>query len=140
MAGPKTGTMEEIRALQGKKAEESMQIDRHMIRLLCDCIGDHSPRWKDTAPPAMIITAMVSGGAMSLGIPIPYKRSVAAGADWDFFKPIKAGDTLYTTHEFYEVQDKSSEKGPRALMVYKSTHKNQNGELVAISTNTIMSY
>jgi len=132
--------MDEIKALQGKKSKESMEIDKHMIRLLCDCIEDPSPKWKDTAPPSMITTAMISGGALALGIPLPYKRSVAAGADWDFFKPIKAGDTINTTHEFFELQDKSSDKGPRALMVYKSTHTNQKGEVLAVSTNTIMSY
>ena len=79
-------------------------------------------------------------GAMLLGVPLPFKRSVAGGADWEFFKPIKKGDIIHTVHEFSELQDKTSDKGPRALMVYKSTHKNQKGEVVAISTNTIMSY
>jgi len=132
--------MDEIKSLQGKKSKESMEIDKHMIRLLCDCIEDRNPKWKDTVPPSTITTAMISGGALALGIPLPFKRSVAAGADWDFFKPIKAGDTINTTHEFFELQDKSSDKGPRALMVYKSTHTNQKGEVVAVSTNTIMSY
>lgn len=132
--------MDEIKALQGKKSKESLEIDKHMIRLLCDCTEDPNPKWKDTAPPSMITTAMISGGALALGIPLPFKRSVAAGADWDFFKPIKAGDTINTTHEFFEIQDKSSDKGPRALMVYKSTHTNQKGEVLAVSTNTIMSY
>lgn len=141
MTQPKmAASLDEIRALTGKKSEESMEIDRHMIRLLCDCIGDSSPKWKDTALPALITTAMISGGALALGIPLPYKRSVAAGADWVFLKPIKAGDTLSTTHEFSELQDKSSDKGPRVLLLYKSTHKNQKGEVVAISTNSIMSY
>ncbi len=140
MADLKYASMEEIKALEGKKREESMEIDQHMINLYTDCIGDPNPMWKGIVPPGLITTAMISGGAMTLGIPLPHKRSVAAGADWDFYKPLKAGDTLHTTHEFFELQDKSSEKGPRALMVYKSTHKNQNGEVVAVSTNTIMSY
>jgi len=140
MAERKTASMEEIKALEGKKSEDSMEIDQHMINLFCQCIGDPSPKWKGTAPPGMITTAMISGGAVFLNIPIPYQRTVAAGADWEFLKPVKAGDTLHTTHEFFELQDKSSDKGPRALMVYKSSHKNQKGEVVAVSTNTIMSY
>lgn len=140
MADLKFASVEEIRKLQGKSTKESLQIDQHMINLYTDCIGDPSPQWKGTVPPGLITTAMISSGAMTLGIPLPYKRSVAAGTDWEFFKPIKAGDKIDTSHEFFELQDKSSDKGPRALMVYKSTHKNQNGEVVAISTNTIMSY
>lgn len=133
-------SLDEVRTYIGKKREESMEIDGTVIRAYCDCIGDPNPRWKQIAPPGLVTTAMISSGAMLIGVPLPYKRSVAAGADWEFFKPIKKGDTIYTSHEFIELQDKSSEKGARALMVYKSSHKNQNGELVAISTNTIMSY
>ena len=140
MADIKYASMDEIKALQGKKKVETMQIDNHMVRLLGDCLGDANPKWKSIVPPGMVTTAMVSGGAMLLGIPLPYKRSVAGGADWEFLKPIKIGDTITTTHEFFEIQDKSSDKGPRALMVYKSTHTNQKGEVVAVSTNTIMSY
>jgi hydroxyacyl-ACP dehydratase HTD2-like protein with hotdog domain len=141
MAQPKKATVEEIKKLEGKKSQESMEIDQHMIHLFTECIGDPNPVWKKgVVPPGFVTTAMVSGGAMVLGIPIPFPRSVAAGADWEFFKPLKAGDTLQTTHEFFELQDKSSDKGPRALMVYKSTHKNQKGELIAVSTNSIMSY
>ena len=131
---------DEIKGLEGKKTEQVLDIDQHMINLFTDCIGDTSPKWRGIAPPGLTTTAMVSSGAVFLGIPLPFQRSVAAGTDWEFLKPLKAGDTCTTTHEFFELQDKSSEKGPRALMVYKSTHKNQNGEVVAVSSNTIMSY
>jgi len=141
MADITFASWDEIKALEGKKHEEVLEIDQHMINLYTDCIGDPSPKWKSgIVPPGLMTTAMISSGAVFLGIPLPHKRSVAAGTDWEFLKPVEAGDTLTTSHEFHELQDKSSEKGPRALMIYKSTHKNQNGEVVAISTNTIMSY
>ena len=141
MAEIKFAPWDEIKVLEGKKMEQVLDIDQHMINLYTQCIEDPSPKWKEgIAPPGLITTAMISSGAVFLGIPLPFKRSVAAGTDWEFLKPLRAGDTLTTIHEFYELQDKSSEKGPRALMVYKSTHKNQNGEVVAVSTNTIMSY
>lgn len=133
-------SLDEVKTYIGKKREESMEIDGTVIRAYCDCIGDPNPMWKQTAPPGLVTTAMISSGAMLIGVPLPYKRSVAGGADWEFFKPIKKGDKISTSHEFTELQDKSGDKGPRALMVYKSTHKNQKGEVVAVSTNTIMSY
>lgn len=136
----KFASMDEVRTYLGKKREEQIEIDGTVIRAYCECIGDPNPNWKDVAPPGLVTTAMVSSGAMLLGVPLPFKRSVAGGADWEFFKPIKKGDIIHTTHEFSELQDKTSDKGPRALMLYKSTHRNQNGEIVAISTNTIMSY
>ena len=140
MAEIKFANMDEVRTYLGKKRKEEIEIDGTVIRAYCECIGDPNPKWKDTAPPGLVTTAMVSSGAMLLGVPLPFKRSVAGGADWEFFKPIGKGDVIHTSHEFSELQDKTSDKGPRALMIYKSTHKNQKGEIVAISTNTIMSY
>lgn len=140
MTERKLASMDEVRTYLGKKREEEIEIDGTVIRAYCECIGDPNPRWQNTAPPGLVTTAMISSGAMLLGVPLPFKRSVAGGADWEFFKPIKKGDTIHTVHEFSELQDKTSDKGPRALMVYRSTHKNQKGETVAISTNTIMSY
>jgi hypothetical protein len=141
MTEKKLATLDEVRSYLGKKREESMEIDGTVIRSYCECIEDQNPKWKEgIAPPGLVTTAMISSGAMLLGVPLPYKRSVAGGADWEFLKPIKKGDKIDTSHEFVELQDKSSDKGPRALMVYRSTHKNQKGEIVAISTNTIMTY
>lgn len=68
---------------------------------------------------------------------MPYKKGVAAGADWEFYKPIKIGDVITTTHEFADMQDKSTDKGKRFLIIFKSKHTNQNGELVAVSTNSV---
>ena len=133
-------TQDEVKTYLGKSIQEVMEIDGTVIRQYCECIGDPSPMWKDTAPPGLVTTAIISSGAMLIGVPLLHKRSVAGGADWDFFKPIKKGDVITTTHEFSELQDKGGDKGPRLLMVYKSSHKNQKGELVAVSTNTIMNF
>ncbi len=140
MAEAKKPTLEEIRKLIGKKKDDVLEIDKSMLRAFNQCIGESDPKWEKTAHPGLLTAAMLSGGVLILGVPYPYKRGVAAGADWEYLKPIKVGDVITTTHEFADIQDKSSEKGPRALMIFKSTHKNQKGEVVAISTNTVMSY
>ena len=140
MAEEKRPTLEEIRSLIGKKKEEVLEIDKSMLRAYCRAVGDPSPKWRDTAPPAFLTAAMITSGFTALSIPAPYKRLVAAGADWEFYKPMKVGDVITTTHEFADIQDKSSEKGPRALLLCKSTHKNQKGEVVAITTSSVMSY
>ena len=140
MAEAKKPTLEEVKKLIGKKKDEVFEVDKSILRLFNQCIGEADPKWEKTAHPGLLTAAMLSGSVLALGIPYPYKRGVAAGADWEFFKPIKAGDVITTSHEFADVQDKSSEKGPRVLLVFKSTHKNQKGEVVAVSSNNVMSY
>jgi acyl dehydratase len=131
-------TFEEVKAMVGKKKVEVLEIDKSIIRNYSQCIGDPNPKWKDTAPPGLLTTVMLSGGVVALSIPQVYKRGVAAGADWEFYKPIKLGDVITTSHEFADIQDKSTEKGKRALMIFKSKHTNQKGEVVAVSTNSVM--
>lgn len=130
---------DKIKALEGKEVEESIMITPHVLNLLCQCLEDQNPKWKKgTAPPALIMTPMVSESAVPLGIPQPLPRAVDAGASWKIYRPLKVGDTIHTTHEFCGIQDKSNEKGPMFLHVYRSRHENQHGELVAISTNNIL--
>ena len=141
MTEEKLPTLEEVRAMVGRKTTEVvLEIDQNMVRAFCRCIGDPETKWREKAPPGFLTTAMISSGRRVLEIPVPYKRMVDAGADWEFYKPIHPGDIITTAHEFTGIQDKSSEKGPRALMIFKSTHKNQKGELVAVSTSRLMSY
>lgn len=140
MTGQKQWSLEEIRSFIGKKTEQTLVIDRSMLRAFCQCIEESDPKWLETVAPGFFTSVFISGGYSSLGIPTPYKRTVAAGADWEFLKPITAGDVITTTHQFVDIQDKSSEKGPRAMLVFKSTHCNQKGEIVGISTTNVMSY
>jgi len=140
MTEEKRPTVEEVKAMIGKVNKETMVMDASRVRAFCQAIGDTNPRWQEFVHPGFLTNANMSSGISGLGIPWPYKRIVAAGADWEFYKPIKIGDTITTTHEFTELQDKGSDKGPRVLMISKSKHVNQKGELVALSTGRVMSY
>ena len=138
MSARMAASLEEVRALEGKKVETSLVIDQHMIDLYCQCLEDNNPKWKRTSPAGLVLTPMISESAVPVGIPQPLPRAVDAGASWEILRPLRVGDTLHTTHEFVQLQDKSNEKGPRILLLYKSTHKNQQDEVVAVSTNSIL--
>jgi len=141
MTEEKLPTFEEVKARVGEKKETILEIDGNMIREYCRCIGDTNPKWKNVLPPGFNTTAMFSSATRAqLNIQVPYRRRVDAGGDWEIIKSIKPGDVITSTHEFSDCQDKTSEKGPRALLTFKSTHTNQNGEVVAVSTGRIMSY
>ena len=90
------------------------------------------------APPSLLFAAMFFGE----GFPVdfPCAGVVDMGSDFEFCRPIRPGDVITTVTEFADIQDRSSEKGRRAFMAFKSTHKNQKGELLAISTSRIMSF
>jgi len=137
MVQGKMPTVEEVQAMIGKTKEEVLVIDKSLVLNYCQAVGDKNPLWNDTAPPGFLATVTMSGSVIALRIPMPYKKGVAAGADWDFYKPIKIGDVITTTHEFADMQDKSTDKGKRFLIIFKSKHTNQKGEVVAVSTNSV---
>ena len=131
-------SIEELKAVIGQKgAPTTYEIDKSMIRLFCDAIGDKNPKWKEVMPPGFLTAAMFIGEG-----PItpawPYPGIVDAGLELEVFKPIKPGDTITIVNELYNIEDKSSEKGKRLLVSFKSTIKNQRGEIVAASTGRVM--
>lgn len=130
-------TVEEMKAMIGKHGSEiTLEADKSMVRLYCDTVGDRNPKWAKVFPPGLLTGAMFVGEGTHMEWPYPV--IVDAGLDLEFFKPIKPGDVLTVTNELYNVEDKSSEKGKRLLISFRSTLKNQRGEAVATSTGRVM--
>jgi len=131
-------SIEALKAVIGQKGPPTTyEIDKSMIRRFCDAIGDKNPKWKEVMPPGLLAAAMLMGqGAMTP--PWPYPGIVDAGLELECFKPIKPGDTITIVNELHNVEDKSSERGKRLLVSFRSTIKNQRGEVVAASTGRVM--
>jgi hypothetical protein len=71
-----------------------------------------------SAPPGIIATAIRRVGQVNSVHAFPlYKRIVAARDDLELYKPIKIGNANTTTHEIDDLKDKSSENGPRVLLI-----------------------
>ena len=115
-------------------------ISPDAIKVYALAIGDDRPFWVDAeqaghsrwnglvAPPS-IVFAVFLGEVMS-GL-----RGVHAfhgGGAWEFFKPIRSGDTISAECTFVDVEEKSSEFSPLWLVAYyESVYRNQTGEIVA---------
>jgi acyl dehydratase len=131
-------TVEELRAYIGKKGVPTIyEIDKTMIRRFCEAIGDNSSRWHDLAPPGLLTAAMLMGQGV-ITPPWPYPGIVDAGLELEYFRPIKAGDTITVVNEWYNIEDKSNEKRKMILFSMKSTTTNQRGEVVATAIGRVM--
>ncbi|MCX5998148.1 MAG: MaoC family dehydratase N-terminal domain-containing protein [Chloroflexi bacterium] len=139
MAQQKKPTPEELKSIVGKKGKEAVVgVDKSTVRLYCDCIGDTNPKWQTLAPPGLLCAAMFFGE----GFPVefPYSGVLDLGSDIEFRRSIAPGDIITTTTEFADIQDKSTDKARRVFLTFKSTHQNQRGDVVAVSTSRIMSF
>jgi len=131
-------SIEELKAVIGQKgAPTTYEIDKSMLRRFCDAIGDNNPKWKEVMPPGLLAAAMFMGQGPTMPA-WPYPGIVDAGLELESFKPIKPGDTITIVNEVHNVEDKSSERGKRLLISFKSTTKNQRGEVVATSIGRVM--
>ena len=131
-------SIEELKASIGRKGDPTThEIDKSMLRRFCNAIGDNNPKWKEVMPPGLLTAAMFMGQGPTMPA-WPYPGIVDAGLELDFLKPIKPGDTITIVNEVHNVEDKSSEKGKRLLISFKSTTKNQRDEVVATSTGRVM--
>jgi len=130
--------MDEMRKYVGNKGKPTVfEIDKTMIKRYCEAIGDSSPMWRDRMPPGMLTAAMLMGEGAQMP-PFPYPGIVDAGGEWEYFKPIKAGDTITVVNEFTGAEDKSNEKRKMLLFSMKSTFTNQRNEVVATSSGRVM--
>jgi acyl dehydratase len=130
--------MDEMKKFVGNKGKPTVfEIDKTMIKRYCEAIGDPSPVWRDRMPPGMLTAAMLMGEGAQMP-PFPYPGIVDAGGDWEYFKSIKAGDTITVVNEFTGTEDKSNDKRKMLLFHMKSTFTNQHKEVVAVASGRVM--
>lgn len=60
-----------------------------------------------------------------------YTRALDGGMEYDFFRPVRAGDTLAASSVIKDIIGREGSTGKMAFMITETTYTNQNGELVA---------
>jgi len=121
----------------GKGKPQIWEIDRTMNKRFCEAIGDANPKWAKEVHPALLTSAQLMGEAAPMP-PFELPGIVDAGGDWEYFKPMRPGDTITVVNEFTGIEDKSNEKRKMLLFSMRSTFTNQRGEVVAASNGRVM--
>ena len=65
-----------------------------------------------------------------------YPRNLDGGADYEFFAPIRAGDTLVGSSAIKEIIGREGSSGKLAFIITETTYTNQNGDVVAKARST----
>jgi acyl dehydratase len=61
-----------------------------------------------------------------------FGRVLDGGHTYEFFKPVRAGDTLTAVYKILDITEKEGKSGKFAVMWQETRYTNQHGELVAI--------
>ncbi len=147
---------DEMRAAVGVESEPSVyEIEKSAIRRWAESIGDPNPLYRDeeyakskgyrslVAPPGFVAQyafPVKAGAGGRRGFQSPFSRNLNGGNEYEFLKPVQAGDTLSATSKLAEIRERDGRMGKMLITTSETTYKNQNGEVVAKARGTGISY
>lgn len=151
---------EEITKFVGQSGEVSIfEVEKGAIRRFAQAIDDRNPLYYDEeyarnarygsiiAPPGFFgwPAKRTSGNIFSfevtreLGIALKeagYGRVLDGGIEYEFFCPVRAGDTLAALPMIKSIVGREGRTGKMAFVIMETTFTNQNGDLVAKARRT----
>jgi len=147
---------EEMRGLIGVEAPPYLvEVERGDLRRFVEATGETNPLYTDAEwakrtrygslifPPTFfcpdpIIAAKLAG----LKRPWPFKYSIDGGSEWEFFRPVRVGDTLRLTSRIVDLYEKqgSPRTGRMLFTIIEVRCANQRDELVGVARGTAIVY
>jgi acyl dehydratase len=146
---------DEMKKVIGVESEPSVyEIEKEPIRRWANAIGDTNPLYHDEtyarkcgyrsliAPPGFMATYAfpVKSGRIRGQFETGLTRNLNGGNEYEFLKPIQAGDTITMTSKIADIFEREGRLGKMLFTIRESTYKNQFGEIVAKSRITGISY
>ena len=135
------------------------EVEKGAIRRFADAVDDMNPLFRDdeyarNSRNGTIVsvpgffgwpsrqprgTALIGGSGANLNAALTeagYLRILDGGMDYEFFGPVRAGDTLSSTTALKDVREREGSTGKMAIVRNETTYLNQNGDLVATAVST----
>lgn len=154
-----TALMAELRALLGTMTAPVInEVEPGAIRRYAEAVGDPNPLYRDVeyarksrygeliSPPGFFgWQKQVTAGAVDMMVPVfaallnaGLLRILDAGREYEFFLPVRAGDTLAWYAKFADVQEREGKSGRMVFVTMEITYMNQHGDLVAKARQTFI--
>ena len=126
-------------------APVTMHVERGKIREFARAIKDDDPMYFDEAhatreaggimPPVTFLQTVQhwdNDGSSRVRVPFDLKRVLHGEQEYEFLKPIHAGDVLTAVSRIVDVYEKPGKRGGSMnFAVTETEYKNERGELVA---------
>lgn len=124
--------------------ESTMRIETGKVREFARAVKDPNPVFQDDtgalAPPTFLMTIahwLRDLGQTRSAVKLDYRRLLHGEQDFEYVKPIRAGDVLTFRSRTKDVFEKQGKRGGTMTFVIGETEfKNQRGEVVAYMRNT----
>ncbi len=136
-----------------------LEVEKGAIKKYADAVGDENLLFWDeeyarnsrygsmVAPPGyfgwplkwqgtFVLMTKLRDEFMQKMAEIGFPRLLDAGIEYEFFSPVRAGDTLTASLEIESITAKEGKKGTMLTCINKTSYYNQFGVLVAIARQT----
>ncbi len=146
---------EEIAKFIGRTTSTTYEVEKGAIARFAEAVGDPNPLYRDVeyagksrycsiiAPPGFFGWPVKGGEPLDdLGDLVShlseagYGRILDGGIEWEFFKPVRAGDKLAVTSLVKNIVERSGKTGKVLFVFRDTTYTNQNGDVVATARQT----
>lgn len=133
------------------------EVEKGAVRRYADAVGDNNPLYRDEAyasrsryggiiaPPGFFgwsVGEVPMGGAIGKAITAAmsagYFRILDAGKSYEFFLPVRPGDTLVGSPQIQDITEKEGKSGPMYIISFTTTFRNQNGAVVSNATQSFI--
>jgi len=133
-----------------------LEVEKGAIRRYADAVDDQNPLYWDEeyarnssygsiiAPPGFFgwptkwargstfpvfseVMVELMAGLAKAG----YSQTIDGGIDYEFFCPVRAGDTLSASSVIKDITEREDKAGKVVFMITETTYTNQNSDLVA---------
>ena len=143
---------QEMRDAVGVESDPvSHEIEKGAIIKFAQAIGDDNPLFNDEqaarasryggliAPPTFLRST--PSGPMKVSIQSPFSANLDGGSEWEYFEPVRPGDTITVTQKFADVYERNSRAFGKMMFTIRETkYVNQFGQTVALQRSTGISY
>ena len=151
---------DEVKEFIGKATDVRIfEVEKGAIRRFADAVDDPNPLYRDDeyaresrygsiiAPPGFFgwpsrqprgaaLATESRAGLMVALVEAGYARVLDGGMEYEFFAPIRAGDTLAASAVIKNIREREGSTGAMAFVITETTYTNQNGDVVARARST----
>lgn len=126
----------------------TMEVEKGHIRRFAQAIGDDNPLYHDEeyvqksgyggiiAPPTFPTVFGFEGERVMEGLDINYARLLHGEQEYEYFRPIMAGDTISFNTAIVDITEKEGKSGMMDIITTEMTGYNQNDEKVFVGRST----
>lgn len=131
-------------------APHTTDVEKGHIRRFAQAIGDDNPLYYDeeyatttrfggiVAPPTFPTVFGFEGERVLEGLDIDYARLLHGEQEYEYLRPIMAGDTITFQTKIVDVDIKEGKSGVLDIIKTEMTGHNQNGEKTFVGRSTVV--